>query len=1074
MNLTIKRALIVVLVFCMAQDLGMTQDLGMAQENIYKPGEILMYCMSGVVVLPPGKHKAGIEAIHGSADFWIYLNTLNVREVSKVLPDFSSDDSQILLEDDSRIKILDYSRIFKLIVPQEINIQAACDSLELFPEIIFAQPNYLYHPEATPNDPYFTQQWSLDQGNDCDIDAQQAWDIETGNYEIKIGILDQGVQYNHEDLGNGFGYGYKVRGGYDFYHDDPDPNGSWGSYFPHGTWVAGIASALTNNGIGVAGISGGWGGADIGCSLYAYEIASPLDWPTDKIVSAILRASRPAYQGGDGVHILNASFGSFEYDELLRSAVITAYKCMRVFVASKGNENVYTSHHFPSDHDAHCVLSVGATDNYDQRWVDSPTQGSNWGGGMDCVAPGYEILNTAWAEPSQTRPEYESMSGTSAAAPHVAGLAGLIWSRAYEKGKWLQPEDVEGIMRATAKDLGPEGYDDEFGAGRINAYDALRYFDTPQSLRRFSTYAAENWWLGFYPLWLFGIPDLPDDQYQVGIYEVHSDNFSLPNDILHFLGIWGLGRLTTGYSFLYEQVPHYGEGWCTIEKLSNGQYRAKTYVYHVMDLNWNEIGWFPCPPENVQFKYSLFSVFVVAPYNLRAVDITETSLTLRWNHDYPEHIDGYTVKRDGQVIGNPPGDQLYCNESGLEPGRAYHYEVLARKDNVFSAPAQLDISTLPSSMLVQSDSPTMSAFNSNRKVVRGADGQIHIIYNEYEPDRMYYNYSMDNGNTFQQQWDMIGGTDTIPALAMDDDGTLWAVGACTYFPNWYTKRLEYYLYKKTGQTWVQSYDEIYQKNLIFDPGSQPPPDVLYPVSFTTAGDFGYIAFREVGDYPRIIVSSFPLGVNTCYTTTQIADSGHYPSIGYDEAGRIVVLVHEYGYGPLRLYFNTINNGNWYSIPITGIPDEMALGSPSLWVEENTVCVAVEAFGDTYTDVWLYYWHLAWNTSTNQYEIQTVEKVAPCDYDDNGVLGYSSFASRFVVLWKYQDDIWYSKRTGETWSSPVNISDTPDNISSYPQGLTFRSGVWNKKLFTMWTETIGNDYYLLRRVLDLPDTATTTK
>ncbi|GAI49567.1 unnamed protein product, partial [marine sediment metagenome] len=87
----------------------------------------------------------------------------------------------------------------------------------------------------------------------------------------------------------------------------------------------------------------------MGCSIYAYEIANPYDWPTEHAVNAILKASLPTYQGGHGVHILNASWGKYGYDTLLASAVITAYKCGRIFVASKGNDNVYTSHHFPSD-----------------------------------------------------------------------------------------------------------------------------------------------------------------------------------------------------------------------------------------------------------------------------------------------------------------------------------------------------------------------------------------------------------------------------------------------------------------------------------------------------------------------------------------------------------------------------------------------------------------------------------------------------------------------------------------------------------------------------------------------------
>ncbi|GAH52616.1 unnamed protein product, partial [marine sediment metagenome] len=271
-------------------------------------------------------------------------------------------------------------------------------------------------------------------------------------------------------------------------------------------------------------------------------------------------------------------------------------------------------------------------------------------------------------------------------------------------------EDVAGIIAATAKDIPPEGYDDSTGAGRINAYDALRYFEYPSSIRYYPISAIYHFNVGTYPLMLIGIEGLPDDQYRVEIHEVHSGDFSLPADILEFLGIWGLGRLTTGYSFDYEHVPKYGQGYCTVEERPGNKYRAKTFVFYVMELDdWTPIGWFPCHPNNVQFRYSVFSVNVVRPYNLRATDITETSLTLRWNHDYIDLIDGYTVKRDGQVIGNLPSSQLYWDDSGLEPGHTYHYEVLARKDDIYSAPAHLDVSTLPQYMIAQSKYPKMSA-----------------------------------------------------------------------------------------------------------------------------------------------------------------------------------------------------------------------------------------------------------------------------------------------------------------------------------------------------------------------------
>ncbi|MBE0433724.1 S8 family serine peptidase [candidate division WOR-3 bacterium] len=1044
--------------------------LTMAQEESYLPDEILVFFKNGVVTLAPGQIQGGIAVIQGSDSLMMYLNTLGIQVVSKIFPDFSSDDTLVTLEDGAIVKIPDFARVFKITVPQTVNIPVACSLLSTFAEIIYAEPNYIFHVEATPNDQYFPQQWSLDQPSDCDIDATQAWDIETGNYNIKIGIHDIGVQYSHEDLGNGFGAGYKVHGGYDFYHDDPYPDGSWGSYFPHGTWVAGIASALTNNSsIGVAGISGGWGGTDIGCSIYAYEIGSPMQIDEVAAVNSIVKAALPIQQNGHGVHIQNHSWGDYCYSELLRSAVITAYKCGRTFVASKGNRNAFTSSHYPSDYDAHCVLSVGATNRYDQRWVVSQNQGSNYGGGIDVVAPGAEILNTAWARPTAHRPKYDTASGTSAAAPHVAGLAGLIASRAYEKGISLQPEEIEGIIRTTAEDVNAAqypGYDDYLGAGRINAYDALYYFNSPNSIRRYTTYALTNQWLGNYPLWLIGIPNLPDDQYRVDIYEVHSNYFYLPTDTLKFLGIWGLGRLTTGCFFSYQQMPHYGEGWCAVERLPGGQYKAKTHVYFVWTLDWQPVGWFPTNPENVIFKYSIFSVNVVPPYNLRAENITTNSLTLRWNYDYPALVDGFTVKRDGVVVGNPPNTQLYWHDSGLEPGHLYHYEVMARKGGIFSSPATLDVSTNPTDMIAESDYPKMSAFNSNRKVARGSDGKIHVLYND--DAYIYYSYSSDNGNTFQA-WEIIpelGGTyqcfDTIPSLQLDNSGTPWVVSSVHYFPNPNDKWLEYYLHERTAQGWYVSYDEIWQKRYL---GSQPP-DILHPTSFTITGDSGFIAFRDQNLH--VTVSSFPLGLYTNYAATQISDfdpfSSGYPAIGSDPAGRIVVVKKG---DPPQILWRSLGSSTWTEV--TGLPSHIGCdGNPSLWVDNNEINIAFEGWyiGATGYECGLVFLRFTWSSGTNNYVMHPLQLVTTeTDWSPNAMEGHSYLASRDIVLWKYQDNIWYSRQSGDVWTEAINVSNTSYS-STYPQGLTFWLAT-KQKLFVMWTEIVGEDCYLMRKVITVP-------
>lgn len=295
-------------------------------------------------------------------------------------------------------------------------------------------------------------------------------------------------------------------------------------------------------------------------------------------------------------------------------------------------------------------------------------------------------------------------------------------------------------------------------------------------------------------------------------------------------------------------------------------------------------------------------------------------------------------------------------------------------------------------MLAQSDYAKMSAFNSNCKVVRGSDGKIHIVYNDV--DNIYYNYSTDGGISFGN-WEPIPkhelpgqyyGYDTIPAFCLDEDGVPWIVSAVHFFPNWNDKWLEYYLHKRTTQGWRLSYDEVWQKKFI---GSQPS-DVLHPPSFVVVGDSGYIVFREPAGYGEVFVSSFPIGLNTDYTVTQLAPYGFYPSIGYDAAGRIVVVVNNDGI--LQLYYRPFNS-SWSTV--MGIPDHVwVYGSPALWAGNNELCIVFEG---GYTDAGgnkegLVYMKFVW--SNGNYVLQPIELVTVnTDWPNNGIEGYGCLASR---------------------------------------------------------------------------------
>ncbi|MDO8549942.1 MAG: S8 family serine peptidase, partial [Ignavibacteria bacterium] len=206
---------------------------------------------------------------------------------------------------------------------------------------------------------------------------------------------------------------------------------------------------------------------------------------TTHIVNAIIEGSDPSAGGwGYGIQVLNLSLGGYGYDELYRTGLNYVAMMGRVLVASKGNNNT-SQFHYPSDYDGSWVISVGATNRSgfragpgDPGWGSG---GSNYGNSIDVVAPGTMTLSTMPTYSTSQmnlyglNTSYDSLSGTSMAAPHVSGLATLLISQ----NPNLHSQDVQGIIRASVDDKGDAGYDNFYGAGRINSGRALKYMQTP-------------------------------------------------------------------------------------------------------------------------------------------------------------------------------------------------------------------------------------------------------------------------------------------------------------------------------------------------------------------------------------------------------------------------------------------------------------------------------------------------------------------------------------------------------------------------------------------------------------------
>ncbi|MEJ5311036.1 MAG: S8 family peptidase [Anaerolineae bacterium] len=344
---------------------------------------------------------------------------------------------------------------------QELEVAAA---LNADPGVIYAEPNYIYHAfDLVPTDADYGRQWAHPK-----IQSPGAWGITTGSSDIVIAIIDTGVDTSHPDLID------KIVAGIDYVDDDNAPVDANG----HGTHVAGIAAAVTNNGVGVAGMS--WG-----AKIMPVRV---LDHQGNGYNADIVEGITWAYQ--HGADILNLSLGGTVKLDSMQDAINKAHAAGSLVVAAMGNCRYATGGcssanptQYPAAYDN--VMAVAATDS-----GDTYAYYSQYGSHCDIAAPGGEL--TRLGDPNgiySTMPtyavymttyygyltNYDFLQGTSQATPHVSGLAALIWSMAPA----MTNDEVQNLIEQTAVDLGPVGKDPDYGWGRINAHAALATIAPP-------------------------------------------------------------------------------------------------------------------------------------------------------------------------------------------------------------------------------------------------------------------------------------------------------------------------------------------------------------------------------------------------------------------------------------------------------------------------------------------------------------------------------------------------------------------------------------------------------------------
>jgi subtilisin family serine protease len=393
----------------------------------------------------------------GQATLDATLTALGVETITPVFPLLTSSERSV--HEPFSADASELARVYRLQLAPGSSLFEVIERLSADPYVVYAEPDYLAHAAFVPNDHRYSDQWGL-----AKIEAEAAWDVTQGSAAVTIAIVDTGIDLDHPDLadklwinpgeipGNGVdddGNGYiDDIHGWNWVDNNNNPQDDIG----HGTHVAGIAAAATDNAIGIAGTCPD-------CRLMALKVLDAAGQGSYSNIAAAI-----AYAADKGAHVVNLSLGGYGNSQLLREAVAAASE-IAVVVAAAGNGN-RQDRFYPAAYEEN-VIAVTATDPTDQK-----AAFANYGDWIDLTAPGVSIWSTMYND------TYAVWSGSSMAVPFVSGVAGLVyshnpdWSAGAVRGHLLQT--VDDI------DAANPGYAGLLGVGRLNAYQSVTVAAVPE------------------------------------------------------------------------------------------------------------------------------------------------------------------------------------------------------------------------------------------------------------------------------------------------------------------------------------------------------------------------------------------------------------------------------------------------------------------------------------------------------------------------------------------------------------------------------------------------------------------
>ena len=579
-------------------------------------------------------------------------------------------------EDETGPFALDPTRIWLLEAPDSAAAAAALETLLADPGVEWAEPNRvrgfaaLPRDPAVPDDPLLLdgRQWGLRNLGPAapwggvagaDIRALEAWAICSGSNDVLLAVADTGIDPAHPDLAATLPDG-SPRIVHAVNLTGVEPAEAIADSFYHGTGVAGVMAALTNDGphfdsLGVAGVCGGDGHGNFGCRLVPIKI-SPRH--SGSATSYAISAAA-LYATAVGARAMNLSYAGESPSRLERLAMHWAIVRGCVVVAAAGNSGYPGGPgvQYPAAYAADGLgIQVGATDRFDQR-----TNWSSFGPDMDLMAPGLDIWTTYMTYPNAvgtSYPGYVAMSGTSFAAPFVTGAVGLLAAARPE----LTDVDFKHVLRESAHDIGDPGVDATTGWGRLDAAAALEAVRPAIGIWHDEAAGQTFRALGFDTLTIgeggFGTLGHWSGRRYAELIEVTA-SLALPDSFLGPVRVWPrVGGTTTvrgGW-----RLPYFAP-WAEVAEWSPPgtrlpdaarSFTLRGYVYRIAVADCSdctEDQYVPLPPTQMRFGFTVLgrvdrppTVTMLAPPAGETLAPGDT-LTVRWAATDPDQVTAVEV-----------------------------------------------------------------------------------------------------------------------------------------------------------------------------------------------------------------------------------------------------------------------------------------------------------------------------------------------------------------------------------------------------------------------------------------------